>query len=259
MGERLKGKMAVVTGAGSVIPGIGNGKATAILFAREGARVMLVDYNLKAAEETKRIIDGEGGDCLAFQADVTKASDCQSMVELCIQTFGRVDILYNNAGIPQSFTAIEDTSEELWDRIMAVNLKGIFLGCKYAVPIMKKQGGGVIINTASVGGVRPRGGLDAYSASKGGAIVLSKSLAIELGPFKIRVNSISPVFAETAMWPKFLGDRDIEESRKTFTATVPLGRLARAEDVAHAALYLASDEASMINGIDLGVDGGRSV
>ena len=153
MGNRVKYKVAVVTGAGSIAAGMGNGKASAILYAREGARVMLVDRNLEAAEETKRLIDGEGGDCITFKADVTKSSDCKSMIENCIQTFSRVDILHNNVGIVVPGGPVE-TSEETWERVMNVNLKSMFLTCKYALPYMEKQGNGCIVNISSFSGIR---------------------------------------------------------------------------------------------------------
>ncbi|NQT05211.1 MAG: SDR family NAD(P)-dependent oxidoreductase, partial [Dehalococcoidia bacterium] len=143
MGDRLKGKVAIVTGAGSVLPGMGNGKATAVVFAREGARVMAVDYNLEAAEETKKMIDQKGGECITFQADVSKASDCQKMVETCVQKFGRIDILHNNVGIGQ-WGGVVETEEDTWDKVMTVNVKSMFLTGKYVIPHMLKQGGGSI-------------------------------------------------------------------------------------------------------------------
>lgn len=197
MGERLKDKVAIVTGAGSILAGMGNGKATAIVFAREGAKVMAVDYNLEAAVETKRMIDQEGGECITFKADVSRASDCQSMVETCIQTFGKVDILHNNVGISLWGGAVE-TSEEDWDRVIDVNLKSMFLTCKYVLPYMEKQGSGSIINVASVAGIRtgPCPGV-AYAASKAGAIALTGEVAIQYAPKGIRVNAILPGLMET--------------------------------------------------------------
>ena len=149
MGERVKGKVAIVTGAGVIGPGMGNGKASAILYAREGARVMAVDCNLEAAEETKHLIAEEGGECITFKADVSKASDCESMIETCIQKFGRIDILHNNVGI-QGIGDVIETSEETWDRVINVNLKSMFLTCKYVLPHMVKQGSGSIINISSI-------------------------------------------------------------------------------------------------------------
>jgi len=251
---KLEGKVALITGASS-----GFGRAMALLFAKEGAKVSVVDINVAGGQETVEAIKRSDGVAQFISADVTKASDVEQMIKATVNAYTKLDILVNNAGVPMSFTPIEEVDEKLFDKILAVNIKGIFLGCKYAVPIMKKQGGGVIINTASVAGVRPRPGLNAYCASKGGAILLTKAVAIELAPYNIRVNCIGPVAADTPMLPGFIGDRDLEEGRKAFIATIPLGRLATAEDVAYAALYLASDEASMVTGINLEVDGGRGI
>lgn len=251
---KLDGKVALVTGAGS-----GMGRAMAILFAGEGAKVSVVDVNATGGQETAELVKQNGGTCQFISADVAKASDVEQMVKATVSTYTRLDILINNAGIPMSFTPVEAVDERLYDKILAVNLKGIFLGCKYVTPIMKQQGGGVIINTTSTSGQRPRPGLSAYSASKGGAILLTKALAIELAPYNIRVNAVSPVATDTPMLPGFIGDRDLEEGRKAFIATIPLGRLAKSEDIAHAALYLASDEASLVTGVNLEVDGGRAI
>ena len=189
MGERLKGKVAIVTCAGSVLTGIGNGKATAIVFAREGARVMAVDYNLEAAEETRQVIDQEGGTCLTFKADVSRASDCQSMVETCLQKFGRVDILHNNVGIGQ-WGGVVETNEETWDRVMAVNVKSKFLTGKYTIPCMEKQGNGAIVNIASVGAIRTTLPNCAYATSKAAIIALTKDMAMQYASKGIRVNAI---------------------------------------------------------------------
>jgi NAD(P)-dependent dehydrogenase (short-subunit alcohol dehydrogenase family) len=196
MGERLKDKVAIVTGAGSVLPGMGNGKATAIVFAREGAKVMAVDYNLEAAEETKKMIDEEGGECITFQADVSKASDCQKMVETCIQKFGRIDILHNNVGIGQWGGVIE-TAEETWDKVMAVNVKSMFLTGKYAIPQMLKQGGGSITNIASVGAIRFTLPNCAYASSKSAIIALTRDIALEYADKGIRCNVILPGLMKT--------------------------------------------------------------
>jgi 3-oxoacyl-[acyl-carrier protein] reductase len=195
---------------------------------------------------------------------VSKSHDAENMIKTTVNAFGKLDILFNNAGIPMSFTPVEQVTEELYDRIMNVNVKGIFLGAKYAAPIMKKQGGGVIINTASISGVRPRPGLSAYSTSKAAAIMLTKALAIELAPSKIRVNCINPVAADTPMLAQFIetggakGEK-FEAGRKRFVDTVPLGRLATPEDVACMAMFLASDDASLITGASFDVDGGRGI
>ena len=248
---KLSGKVAAITGAGS-----GMGQATALLFAGEGAKVCVVDIDGKAAERTVGLIKEKGGDAVAITADVAKANDVAMMVKSAVDKYGRVDILYNNAGYPMLPTPLENIEEELWDRIMAVNVKGIFLACKYAVPVMKQQGGGVIINTASISGVRPRPGQSPYATSKAAAIMLTKAFAIELAPYKIRVNCINPTATETAMLPK-LGAT--EDAKKGIIATIPMGRMALPIDIAYAALYLASDEAAMVTGIGLDVDGGRGI
>jgi len=256
---KLSDKVALITGAGS-----GIGRASALLFSQEGAKVAVVDLDRKGGQETVGLIQQKGGEAVFVQADVSKAADVEKMVETTVKTFGRLDILFNNAGIPMSFTPVEDLKEELWDRIININVKGIFLGAKYALPIMKKQGGGVIINTASISGVRPRPGLSAYSTSKAAAIMLTRALAIELAPFQIRVNCLNPVAAETPMLAKFIHEKGkeyekYEEGRQKFIASVPMGRLAQPEDIAYAALFLASEEASLITGLSLDVDGGRGI
>jgi 3-oxoacyl-[acyl-carrier protein] reductase len=252
---KLKGKVALVTGAGS-----GMGQAIAVLFAKEGAKVSVVDLDTARGQKTTGLIEQNEGQGRFISADVAKASDVEGMIKTTVAAYGRLDILVNNAGVPMGPTPIDEVTEDLYDRIMAVNVKSIYLATKYVAPIMKKQGGGVIINITSIAGVRPRPGLNVYCASKGGAIVLTKALAIELASDNIRVNSIGPVAADTPMLAKFIGeDKDFEEGRKRFIATIPLGRLATPEDIAQAALYLASSEASLVTGINLEVDGGRGI
>jgi 3-oxoacyl-[acyl-carrier protein] reductase len=256
---KLLNKVALITGAGS-----GFGRASAILFSKEGAKIAVVDIDEKVGKEAVSQIKQNGGQAIFIQADVSKASDVERMVKTTVDTYGKLDILFNNAGIPMPFTPLENVKEELWDRIQNVNVKSIFLGAKYALPYMKKQGGGVIINTASISGIRPRPGLSAYSTSKAAAIMLTKALAIEFAPNKIRVNCMNPVIAETPMLAKFMSDQPLtsekfEEGRKRFADTIPLGRLAQAEDVAYMALFLASDEASLITGASFDVDGGRGI
>ena len=259
MGERLKGKVAVVTGAGSIGLGMGNGKATAILFAREGARVMLVDLNLEAAEETKRIIDEEGGECIVFKADVSKSGDCKSMVEKCIQTFGRIDILDNNVALGATGGPVE-ISEEDWDRVMEVNLKSMFLTCKYVLPYMEKQGSGAIINISSTGALRasPYPTL-AYAVSKAGVIALTREVAIQYAAKGIRANAILPGLMKTpriAYYYKKAMGGDVEEMWRRRDAMSPTGKQGEPWDIAYAALFLASDEAKYITGTTLIVDGG---
>jgi len=258
MGNRLEGKVAIVTGAGSIGPGIGNGKASAIVYAREGARVMLVDRNLEAAEETKRLIDEEGGDCITFQADVTKASDCKAMVNQCIQTFGRVDILHNNVGIVEPGGPVE-ASEESWDRVMNVNLKSIFLTCKYVLPHMEKQKYGSIVNISSIAGIIVPYAAVSYTASKAAIISLTRDIAIQYAKKGIRANSILPGLLNTPMVVASLAQsfgRDAGETIKRRDAKCPTGKQGEAWDVAYAALFLASDEAKYITATTLVVDGG---
>ena len=258
MGDRLKGKVAIVTGAGSIGPGVGNGKASAIVYAREGARVMLVDLNLKAAEETKRLIDKEGGDCIVFKADVTKASDCQAMVDQCIQTFGRIDILHNNVGIVEPGGPVE-VSEESWDRVMNVNLKSIFLTCKYVLPHMEKQKYGSIVNISSIAGIIVPYPSVSYTASKAGVIALTRDIAIQYAKKGIRANSILPGLLNTPMVVASLTQSyggDAAEMIKRRDAKCPTGKQGEAWDVAYAALFLASDDAKYITATTLVVDGG---
>ncbi|HEY3368179.1 MAG TPA: SDR family oxidoreductase [Symbiobacteriaceae bacterium] len=249
----MQGKTAIITGAGS-----GMGRATALLFAREGARVLVADINEAAAGETVAAIAEAGGEAVAFRADVTRAAEIQAMIEEAVRRWGKLDILMNNAGIPMSFTPVEEVTEAQFDRLMNINVKGVFLGVKYGAPVMKAQGGGVIINTASTAGIRPRPGLTPYNASKGAVITMTKSLALELAPAGIRVNAICPVATDTPMLDGFIGDRfGRDEGREKFRQTIPLGRLCTAEDIAQAALYLA--KAPMVTGVALEVDGGRDI
>ncbi len=251
---RLANKIALITGAGS-----GMGKASAILFAQEGAKISIVDIDEESGQMTKETIKQKGGQAIFIRGDVSKSKDAEKMIQGTVDAYGSLDILFNNAAIPMCFTPMEEVPEELWDRIMQVNVKGIFLLCKYALPIMKKKAGGVIINTASISGLRARPGLSAYTASKGAVIMLTKGLAIELAPFKIRVNCINPVAADTPMLAEMIGKRDLEGGKKALIATIPLGRLAKPDDIAYAALYLASEDASLVTGACLDVDGGRGI
>ncbi|PSQ30420.1 short chain dehydrogenase [Halobacteriales archaeon SW_10_68_16] len=247
----LDGKAAAITGAGS-----GMGRATAELFAERGAHVVAVDLDSEAAAETVDRIESAGSEATAVEADASVAADVREFVERTVEAYGSIDVLHNNAGIPQRSTPVEDVTEETWDAIIDVNLKSAFLGAKYAVPRMREQGGGVILNTASTAGIRPRTGLSAYCASKGGMITLTKQLAYELADAGIRVNAICPVATDTDMLPEFTSD---DLSIEDMADTIPVGRLARSKDIAHAAAYLASDEAEMVTGTALEVDGGRDI
>jgi len=262
MGNRVKGKVAIVTGAGAVGPGIGNGKAAAILYAREGAKVLAVDYNLEAAEETKRLIDEEGGDCIVFKADVSKSSACKSVVEKCIETFSRIDILHNNVGIAQIIGVVE-ASEEDWDKVISVNLKSMYLMCKYAIPYMEKHGGGAIVNISSIISIRYGGyPIAAYAASKGGVDALTREVAMEYASKGIRANAILPGFiatpvVRTSLTAAYGGN--VDEMLRKRDAICPMGKQGDPWDVAYAALFLASDEAKYITGVGLIVDGGLTL
>ena len=259
MGERVKGKVAIVTGAGSIAAGIGIGKATAILLAREGARVMLVDLNPEAAEETRRTIEEEGGDSFVFQADVSRASDCKGLVEKCIQTYGRIDILDNNVALGAHGGPVE-VSEKDWDRVLNVNLKSMFLTCKYVLPHMEKQGSGSIINIASIVAIRaePKPML-AYAVSKAGVLALTREVAIQYAQKGIRVNAVSPGLMKTPRIARYYTDAwdgMVDEMWKQRDAMSPTGKQGDAWDIAYAVLYLASDESKYITGTNLVVDGG---
>jgi NAD(P)-dependent dehydrogenase (short-subunit alcohol dehydrogenase family) len=260
MSGRLKDKVAIVVGAGST-PGetMGNGRATSILFAREGASVMLVDNRLESAEETKKAIDSEGGKCFACKADVTKAEDCEKMARACFKEYGRIDILHNNVGIGEGGGPVE-LSEEGWDRILNVNLKSMFLTCKYVLPYMEKQESGAIINISSLASIRMAPyPMVAYSASKAGVNAFTRSLAMQYAHQGIRANAILPGLINTPMAIEGISVRlGIEKADliRMRDAAVPMNHMGEAWDIAYAALFLASDEAKYITGILLPVDGG---
>ncbi|MGQ9777097.1 MAG: SDR family NAD(P)-dependent oxidoreductase [Thermodesulfobacteriota bacterium] len=260
MGKRLKDKVALITGAGSVGSGWGNGKATAVLFAREGAKIFAVDINLAAAEETKSIIESEGGICSVMKVNVSRSEDVKAMVDQCINTYSRIDILHNNVGIVV-LGGLEETSEETWDRVMAVNLKSMFLTCKYTIPHMEKQGGGVIINISSVAAIRYTGiPYITYYASKAGIIGLTRAIALQYAAKNIRANCILPGLMNTPLVYESLKScyEDIEKMIEARNKQCPTGKMGEAWDVAYAALFLASDEAKYITGTQLIVDGGIS-
>ncbi len=252
---RLKDRVAVITGGGS-----GIGRATARRFAAEGAVVVVADRNEAAAAETVALILAEGGRAQALHADVTQRADVERMVRGTAERFGRLDVLVNNAGYPQGPTPIEEVSDEQYRKVMAVNVWGTWLGCQAAAPVMKAQGRGVILNVSSTAGIRVRPGFNAYAAAKGAVNALTRALALELAPWKVRVNAVAPVATDTPMLRDFIGrQRSEEEGRAAFVATIPLGRLGRPEDSAAALAYLASDDASMVTGTILEVDGGRDI
>ncbi|MCX8281244.1 SDR family oxidoreductase [Phyllobacterium sp. 0TCS1.6C] len=247
---RLAGKTAIITGAAS-----GFGEAMARRFAEEGASVVVADRNLLGAET---VAGDLGGKALAVHADVTRKDDIDTMVEAAMQRFGQIDILVNNAGFSHRNGSMLGVDEETFDLIGAVNMKSIYYSTQAVVPIMERQGSGNIINIASTAGLRPRPGLAWYSASKGWVINVTKSMGVELAPKGIRVNCLCPAVSETPMLGLFLGE-DTPERRAQFKASIPLGRFAMPQDVANAALYLASDEASYVTGVAMEVDGGRCI
>ncbi len=248
---RLAGKTAVITGAAS-----GFGRAMAELFAQEGARVVVADIDGAGAE---RVARGIGEAAMACTADVTRRADVAAMVRQAETQLGGLDILVNNAGYTHVNQPMLEVAEDEFDRIYAVNVKAIYLAALEAVPVLRRRGGGVIINTASTAGLRPRPGLTWYNGSKGAAITLTKSMAVELAPDKIRVNCLCPVIGETGLLERFMGKPDTPENRAAFVATIPMGRMSKPEDVAQAALFLASDEAAFVTGVALEVDGGRCI
>jgi NAD(P)-dependent dehydrogenase (short-subunit alcohol dehydrogenase family) len=251
---RLAGKVAIVTGAGSRAAGIGNGRAAAVLFAREGARVLLVDQSRAAAEDTLRLIADEGGEAAVFEADVTRSEDCRAMVADAVSRWGRLDVLDNNVGIGGAATVV-DVKEEDWDHLMRVNVTSMMLTGKHAVPAMVQGGGGAIVNISSISALRPRG-LTPYSVSKGAVIALTRAMAIDHAPQNIRVNCIAPGPVYT---PMVYADGMSAELRDRRRQASPLGIEGSGWDIGYAALFLVSDEARYVTGVVLPVDGGVTI
>ncbi|MGW1419935.1 SDR family NAD(P)-dependent oxidoreductase [Bradyrhizobium manausense] len=259
MAERMKGKVVIVSGAGSSGPGWSNGKAAAALYAREGARVFAVDHRLEASEETQRTIEGEGGQCAAFKADVSKADDIGRMVAACVEMYGQIDVLHNNVGIVETGGPVE-TSEESWNRMIAVNQTSVFLSCKYVIPHMLRRKSGSIVNIASIAAARWIGfPYLAYSATKAAMVAMTSNIAIQYAADGIRANCVLPGFLNTPLIREPLArvyggnvDSMIEQRDKLS----PTGKMGDAWDTAYAALYLASDEARYVTGTTLIVDGG---
>ncbi len=249
MADRLRGKVAIVTGAGSRGPGLGNGKATSILFAREGARVLCVDQMKERAQETVALIQGEGGTADAFAADVTRFADCDAMVADAVARWGGLDILHNNVGIESRHTLL-DTTEDEWDRVMAVDAKSMFLATKAAVPAMEARGGGSVICVSSVAALRGYG-RTAYAAAKAAVIGFVTTCAVQLGPKGIRVNAIAPGM----VWTPMVSDLGAEARERRRKAS-PLGTEGSGWDVGWGAVYLASDEARWVTGQTLIIDAG---
>jgi 3-oxoacyl-[acyl-carrier protein] reductase len=252
---KLQGRVAIVTGAGS-----GFGEGIAKLFAEEGASVIVADISKSGAERVAEAIKQTGGNATASHTDVTKNDQVAAMAKLAVDTYGKLDIVVNNAGTTHKSQPMLDVDEATFDLVFAVNVKSLYLSAKNIVPIFKEQGGGVMINIASTAGVRPRPGLTWYNGSKGAANMLTKSMAAELAPLKIRVCAVNPVMGETGLIADFLpGGVDTPEARAKVIGTIPLGRLSLPIDIAKATAFLASDEADFITGVCLEVDGGRCI
>jgi NAD(P)-dependent dehydrogenase (short-subunit alcohol dehydrogenase family) len=245
---KLDGKVALITGGG-----LGIGREIATLFAKEGAKVMVADYAPESGEETVSMMKKAGGDASFVKADVSKIADVENMVKATVDTYGKLDILINNAGVMQSMVPTHETPDDEWERVININLKGVFLGIKYAVPVMLKGGGGVIVNAASVAGLVGFGNSAAYCASKGGVVQLTKVAALDYATQNIRVNCICPGVIWTPMVKAITGDN--EQAIAQFTAMEPVGRMGKPEEVAQAYLFLASDDASFVTGVALPVDG----
>ena len=248
---RLAGKVAIVTGAGG-----GFGEGIARLFAAEGAKVGVLDLRGDAAE---RVAGEIGANALALAADVTSREQMEEAVARTAAAFGDVDVFVNNAGWTHRNKPMLEVTEEEFDKVYAINVKSIYHMANIIVPMMRRNGGGSIINIGSVAGIRPRPGLSWYNSTKGAVNILSQSMAVELAPDNIRVNAVCPVMGETGLLEAFMGVPDTPENRARFVATIPMGRMSRPDDIARATLYLASDDAAFITGVLFPVDGGRTI
>ncbi|MBS9720396.1 glucose 1-dehydrogenase [Tianweitania sp. BSSL-BM11] len=247
---RLENKIAIVTGGGS-----GFGEGIVRKFAAEGAKVLIADRNLEGA---RRVAESIGEQVQAFEADVASQGGFESIVDATKSAFGGVHILVNNAGVGHLPQPLESVEEDVFDRVAAVNMKAIYFGAKAIVPLFKAQTYGAILNVASTGGVSPRPNLTWYNASKGWAITATRGMAVELAPFGIRVNAINPVAGDTPLLKTFMGE-DTPDIRAKFLSTIPIGRFSTPEDMGNAACFLCSDEASMVTGVAMEVDGGRCI
>ena len=262
MAGRLKDRVAIVVGAGSCGPGWGNGKAAAVLYAREGAKVFCTDIIKAAAEETRDIILEEGGEATACTADAGRADQVASMVETCLDTYERIDVLHNNVGIVERGTVVE-TDEESWDRVHAVNLKSVYLSCKHVLPQMEKQGKGAIVNISSTSGIRHMGmSYCSYSSTKAAIIHLTRTIAMDFAREGIRANTVIPGVIHTPLVDQLYAGFSDEKRKRLIehrNEQIPIGRMGDAWDVAQASLFLVSDEAKYITGTEIVVDGGLVV
>lgn len=249
--NQLQNKIAIITGSAG---GFGEGIAQA--YVAEGAKVIVADINGDAA---RKVAAALGAQASAFTCDVSNKEQVQALVQHCVETFGIPDVVINNAGTTHKNRPMLEVDEATFDRMFAVNVKSIYYMTHAVLPLLRKKGGGVILNVGSVAGIRPRPGLSWYNASKGAVNILSKSMAVELGPEKIRVNSICPVMGVTGLFEDFMGVPDTPENRARFVATIPLGRFAQPSDVAAAAVFLGSDAAEFFTGVEFPVDGGRTI
>ena len=252
--NRLNGKVAIFTGGAS---GFGAGIASA--YVREGARLVIADLNPDNAARTLEVLRAAGGEAEFVHTDVSVSSQMQALVSHAVEYFGRIDIMVNNAGMSHPNRPMLEISEEFFDRMYAVNVKSIYLSAIHCVPVFRRQGGGCFINIGSTAAVRPRPGLSWYSGTKGAVSLLTKGMAVELAPDRIRVNAINPALGETPLLATFLGGADTPEARARFMGTIPLGRFCRPEDVANAAVFFAADASEYITGTCLEVDGGRCI
>jgi 3-oxoacyl-[acyl-carrier protein] reductase len=248
---KLQGKVAIVTGAAS-----GFGAEIARLYVAEGAKVAVADINASGAKDVAASL---GANAIAVTCDVTRRADIDALVAATLKAFGKLDIVVNNAGWTHRNQPLLNVTEAEFDKVYDINVKSIFHMTHAVLPVMRAAGGGVMLNIGSTAGIRPRPGLTWYNGSKGAVNLMSKSLAVELGPDKIRVNVICPVMGVTGLLESFMGMPDTPENRKKFIATIPLGRLSEPRDIAKAAVYLASDDADFITGVEFPVDGGRTV
>ncbi len=252
--RRLQNLVAIITGGGS-----GFGEAMAHTFAREGARIVVADLNPEAGARVAAALTAAGHEAFSLEVDVSDNADMHAVVWAAVERFGQLDIMVNNAGMSHPNGPMLDVTEEFFDRLFAVNVKSIYLSAVHCVPVFRKQKRGCFINIGSTAAVRPRPGLTWYNGSKGAVSLITKSMAVELAPDQIRVNSLNPAIADTPLLTTFMGTADTPENRARFVSSIPLGRLCEANDVANAALFLADPNSNFITGVCLEVDGGRCV